>query len=73
MVAKYYIVDVLAAGGSEGEVELRDGLSGDFLDYAVVALVSLMIASKVQSVDQYLRVADVKKQILRLQSEMPCP
>ena len=46
-MAKYYILDVLAAGGNDGELELSDGMSGDFLDYAILALVCLMIASKV--------------------------
>ena len=71
ILAKYYIVDVLAAGGNNEEVELGDGTGSDFLDYALVALVCLMIASKVQSVEAYLRVTDVRKQILSLQSELP--
>ena len=66
-MAKYYIADVLAAGGDNGEVELRDGLLDDFLDYALVALVSLMIASKVQSVEEHLAVTDVRKLVLKLE------
>ena len=66
ILAKYYIADVLVAGGSNGEVELGDGTGDDFLDYALVSLVCLMIASKVQSVDACLRVTDLRKQILSL-------
>ena len=42
-------------------------MSGDFLDYAILALVCLMIASKVQSVDEHLRITDARKQLLKLE------
>ena len=42
-------------------------MSGDFLDYAIIALLCLMIASKVQSAGEHLRVTDVRKQLLSLQ------